>query len=375
MPLQTSGQMALSDIMRETGMSSVSSYSLDNGENGQTNVGYPKINLCSPMRPSDNDGCSLSEWRGYDHYITCNTYRWTAVYNDSNPNICNENPTNPPSDTPAITTSCVEKAALNTTSCVCIGMDPQLYTPISNGYDGRSGRLLFLNYYNNVYNLKVYTLGGSLLWTQPAGIYVNGSYDFSGLGGNTAYLISYTYFCGSSLATAVCTTDIVASEATKVVWAGNMLIGSLNGAVTYFSQTTTGTAACATTNQIRIVYYNISSTTNSADVGTTFYTDSSQTVTAPAGAYVMANGKKYIVNSSGIITSIEASCTANPDMFGRYFRRSAFQMKNVSYTGITIGNCYILQNYTNQATNYVRGVVSSHNINTGEVTMIIYSYP
>lgn len=96
MPIQTTGPIALSDIMRETAMSQATNYSLDNAENGQTNLGYPKINLCSPQKPSDVDGCSLSEWRGYDHYITCTTTRWTAVFNSSSSDICNSNPSQPP---------------------------------------------------------------------------------------------------------------------------------------------------------------------------------------------------------------------------------------------------------------------------------------
>lgn len=374
-------------------MSSKTDYSLDNGENGQTTVGYPKINLCSPLRPSDNDGCSLSEWWGYDHYITCNTYQWAAVYNDSNPDLCNATPTNTPTDNPE-PTGCIEKVANSQSYCICIGMDPQPITGMANGYDGRSGKLLFLNYHSNIYNVVVYFNNGATAWTQPSTdgayttnttynvngggqqtlpIYKNGSFDFNGYAAGL-YLISYNYFCGIN-GTITCAILVANTVNAKIQWSGNQSVGSLMGSATLYSQDTSGTTVCSTSNQVRFVYYNISSTTNSADVNTTFYLDNGKTILAPAGAYAMANGKKYTVNSSGMVTAVAATCTVNPDMFGRYFRKTAFIMKNVAFTNITVGNCYILQNYNNPGGLYVRGIVSSYNIGAGEVTLVNYTYP
>lgn len=372
MPLQTSGQIALSDIMQETAMTGVSNYSLDNGENGQTNLGYPKINLCSPARPSDTDGCSLSEWRGYNHYITCNTYRWTAVYNDANPDICSSYPTNTPVDTPT-PTGCIETYPNSPSWCICQGMDPQPVTTIQDSYDGRSGRLLFLNYYNNVHSIVIYNISGQALWTQPAGtVYTNGSFSFSGYAQAT-YLISYKYFCGGSIGSFNCERTVSNTEASKLTYYGSISIGSLASAATLYSQDTSGTVVCSTGNQIRFVYYNLASTTTSAAVNTVFYLDSSQTTLAPAGAYAMANGYKFIVNSSGVVTSVSASCTANSDMFGKYFRKSASLFYYKTNVTISVGNCYIFENYTNPSTSYVRGVVSSYNPTTGEVVITNYS--
>lgn len=372
MPLQTSGQIALSDIMRETAMSSVPSYSLDNGENGQTTIGYPRINLCSPARPSDNDGCSLSEWRGYDHYITCNTYRWTAVYNDSNPDICGSFPTNPPVDTPT-PSGCIETYPNSPQWCICQGMDPQPVTYIQDTYDGRTGKLLFLNYFNNVHSIVIYNISGQALWTQPAGTaYSNGSFSFAGFSQAT-YLISYKYFCGPTIGSFNCERTVSKEEAAKLTYYGTISVGSLASASTLYSQETSGTTVCDSANQIKFVYYNLGSTSTSAVVNTVFYMDSAKTVTASAGAYAMANGYKFIVNSSGVVTSATASCTANPDMFGKYFRKSTSMFYYKTNVTITVGNCYLFENYTNPSTSYVRGTVTSYNPTTGEVIITNYS--
>lgn len=372
MPLQTSGQMALSDIMRETAMTNRPDYSLDNGENGQTTVGYPKINLCSPARPSDNDGCSLSEWRGYDHYITCNTYRWTAVYNDTNPDICSSYPSNTPVDTPT-PTGCVETYPNSPSWCICLGMDPQHVTLVQNNYDGRSNRLVFLNYYNNVHSIVIYNISGQALYTQPANtVYVNGSLTFDGLSQAT-YLISYKYFCGASITQFNCERTISKEVAAKITYLGSASVGSLTASPALYSQDTSGAAVCDTANQIKYLYYDIASNSTSVAVNTVVYLDSAKSIYAPAGAYALANGYKFIVNSVGTITSLTASCTANPDMFGRYFRKSAMLFYYKTNVTLTVGSCYLFENYTNPSTSYVRGIVSSYNANTGEVIITNYS--
>lgn len=373
MPLQNAGQIALSDIMRETAMSNISSYSLDNGENGQTTAGYPRINLCSPLRPSDNDGCSLSEWRGYDHYITCNTYRWTAVYNDTNPSLCNVVPTNTPNDTPT-PSGCVETYPNSPSWCVCLGMDPQPVTVPSDNYDGISDRLRFLNYYDNVFNIVLYNVSGQAIWTQPANtVYVNGSLTFSGLAQAT-YFISYSYFCGASITNFNCQKVVTQSEiANKIIYQGARSIGGLTSTPTLYSQDTSGSVVCSTSNQVRLVYYDIGSTTSSAVVNTVFYLDYNKTILAPAGAYAMANGYKFIVNGSGTVTSVTATCTVSAGIFGRYFRKSSMLLYYKTTGTISVGNCYLFENYTNPSTSYVRGTVTSYNPTTGEVVITNYS--
>jgi len=373
MTLQTGGQIALSDIMRETSMDSKTDYSLDNGENGQTNVGYPKINLCSPQRPSDNDGCSLSEWYGYNHYITCNTYRWTAVYNDTSSSLCTVFPGNTPDDTPS-PSGCIETYPNSPAYCICLGMDPQPVTQPYNNYDGRSSKLIFLNYYNNIFNLVVYNVSGQVLWSQPTNtVYTNGSFDFAGYSQAT-YLISYSYFCGGSIGTLNCDKTVNNGQVgNTIVYGGASSTGALVSSGTLYSQDTSGSVVCTPGNQIRWVYYNLASTTSSAAVNTVFYLDYNKTILAPAGAYAMPNGYKFIVNGSGIVTSVTATCTANPDMFVRYFRKSASLFYYKTNVNIQVGNCYLFENYTNPSTSYVRGVVSSYNPSTGEVIITNYT--
>ena len=373
MALQPTGQIALSDIMRETSMSNKTDYSLDNGENGQTNIGYPRINLCSPLRPSDNDGCSLSEWWGYDHYITCNTYRWTAVYNDTNSSLCTVFPTNTPDDTPT-PSGCIETYPNSASWCICQGMDPQNATVLGNNYDGLSDKLVFRNYYNNVFNLKVYNAIGQELYSQPANtVYTNGSFSFSGYS-SALYLISYSYFCGGSIGSFNCEKIITNSDLrNKISYGGNYSIGTHTSTGALYSQDVSTNVVCNTTNQIRWIYYNTASTTSSAAVNSVFYLDSSYTILAPAGAYAMANGYKFIVNSSGIVTSVTATCTPDPGLFGRYFRRASLKFFYKTNVSIQIGNCYLFENYTNPSTSYVRGIVSAYNGSTGEVTIINYS--
>jgi hypothetical protein len=164
------------------------------------------------------------------------------------------------------------------------------------------------------------------------------------------------------------------TESQKITWAGVKPIGSLTGSAVYYSQDTSGNVACATTNQVRYIYYNITSTTNSADINSSLYMDAGKTILVPAGAYVMANGKKYIVNNSGVVTSITNTCTSNPAMFERTFRKSSFVFKffTTNTYPIVKGNCYLFQG-SNGAIFYIRGIVSEYNSATGEVTLINYS--
>jgi hypothetical protein len=374
MALQPSGQIALSDIMRETSMSNKTDYSLDSGENGQTTIGYPRINLCSSQRPSDNDGCSLNEWYGYDHYTDCNTIRWTAVYNDSNSSLCDSFPTNTPTDSPALT-NCTQVVALSNQSCVCIGMDPQIMI-LPNDYDGMGGLLLFKNYYNNVSNIVIRDgISGSILYTQSAGYYQNGSINISQLGVNGAWLISYNYSCIYN-GTAVCTGSYPwGTENNKWTWLGTTALGSTTGSFTLYSQDTSGAAVCLGTNQIRFVYYILASTTSSAAVNTVFYLNEARTILAPAGAYAMANGYKFIVNSSGVVTSVSLACPVNVDLANKYFRNSSLILRKVDFGALTVGNCYLFEDYGDPTHLYVRGILSSFDRSKLTYTIINYSYP
>lgn len=78
--LPSTGPISLNDIRTQLGLSTKTNFSLDSAENGDVANGYPTINKCSPTRPSDVDGCSLSEWYNYDHGAACVSNAIQAVY-------------------------------------------------------------------------------------------------------------------------------------------------------------------------------------------------------------------------------------------------------------------------------------------------------
>ena len=91
MPINNTGaQVALSDIRTELSLSTKTDFSLDGAENGDIANGYAQINLCSSLKPSSNDPVSLTEWRGYNHTIACNSASLNAVYCNYTTNICDQ---------------------------------------------------------------------------------------------------------------------------------------------------------------------------------------------------------------------------------------------------------------------------------------------
>lgn len=78
--LPSTGPISINDIRTQIGLSTKASFSLDSAENGDVSNGYPAINDCSPYKPSDLDGCSLSEWYNYDHNAPCTSNAIQAVY-------------------------------------------------------------------------------------------------------------------------------------------------------------------------------------------------------------------------------------------------------------------------------------------------------
>ena len=69
MALQSSGQISMSQIRAELGVSGQAPFSLDTAENG----GYAAINTCGSPRPSSNNPASMSEWYSYNHSAQCCT--------------------------------------------------------------------------------------------------------------------------------------------------------------------------------------------------------------------------------------------------------------------------------------------------------------
>jgi hypothetical protein len=365
MPLQQSGSISISDIRNETQMSQKNNYSLDNGENGQTNQGYPRINLCSPLRPSDNDGCSLSEWRGYDHNITCNVYRYLAVYYDGYVGLCNVSPpiNTPADDTPA--TSCYEIANVRK---ICCGSDPQIPQRFDMVDDGYSTHLNFANWTGDVVisNVVIVNRLGQTL-ASLGGTYVNGSYDLRNLNLSGPYYIIYDVGCCGE-------TTTVSSDNFVVIYpvTGNVVRSYAR------YHPTDAAASCLNTTQYRKIFYDYNTANTGANIpialNSTLYSDTQKTITALAGYYTLPNNKRYTVSSAGVVTNIQTSACATAPTFTTELKLSSFivsttfTQNHLPYSP-NVGDCHRFINTCNSKS--VRGVVSSYQ--NGKVTLINYT--
>ena len=351
----------MGDIRDETQMSQKNDYSLDNGENGQTNQGYPRINLCSPLRPSDNDGCSLSEWRGYDHNMTCNIYRYTAVYYDGNVGLCNvSTPINTPTDDTAVNGSCNE---IYNTVTVCCGSDPGLPQRFDMIDDGYSTHLNFANWAGDagISNIAILNRFGQTL-ASLSGPYTNGSYDLRNLNLSGPYYIVYDITCCGNIQTVTSDNFVVMYPAT----------GNIARSFARYHPTD-AEASCLNTTQYRKIYYDYNTANTGANIpvalNSVLYADSQKTITALAGYYTLPNNKRYTVNSSGVVTNIQTSACTTAPKFTTELKLSGFTVATGFGSNITIGECRRFTNGCNGKS--VRGIVSSYK--NGKVTLINYT--
>jgi hypothetical protein len=112
--LPSSGEIKLSDIRNQLGLSSKTDFSLDKAENGDVSFGYPTINQCSPSKPSDTDPCSFSEWYSYNHLSSCVSNSFQAVYCNYTTDICAlDYGTTTPPQTPSTSTSYIGTGLLD----------------------------------------------------------------------------------------------------------------------------------------------------------------------------------------------------------------------------------------------------------------------
>lgn len=124
MPINNSGgPVALSAIRTELGLSSKIDFKLNSAEDGDITTGYVPINLCSPLRPSEVNPTSLSEWRGYDHNLACGSVKLGMVFCNYTPStdICNLKFDIPASvDTSGTTDAQDTSVALSYVGCVLL---------------------------------------------------------------------------------------------------------------------------------------------------------------------------------------------------------------------------------------------------------------
>lgn len=85
MPLPSGGQIRMSQIRTELGISGQVPFSLYTATTG----GYVAINNCSIPRPTPSEPQTLSEWYGYNHTAPCGTLFCMGYDTSSCVNACN----------------------------------------------------------------------------------------------------------------------------------------------------------------------------------------------------------------------------------------------------------------------------------------------
>ena len=153
---------------------------------------------------------------------------------------------------------------------------------------------------------------------------------------------------------------------------------STNSIVNYSSTNISGQDACYSFNEAKVIYYNIAQTDISLGaplvVGSIIYSDELKTITAPAGAYVMRNNNKYIVNSSGAVTSIEINVCTTPPTFTLKFSKPTFTFKvGSSSCDFVVGDSYIFYN-ANCSSSQVRGTIQSKSGTVGNIILTLINW-
>jgi hypothetical protein len=270
---------------------------------------------------------------------------------------------------------------------VCRASDPGFVSVYSRNYDGHSNILNWLNIgnaqNNYPYNIdneivvkKIYNLAGQDITIYNGTGNVELNLNFYGLasGPLNKYFVLYDVYCKPCN----CIPIKVIQDGVGEFYITNLGIGnSTSSIVNYNGTNTSGDYACFPFNESKVIYYDIAQTNVSLGaplaVGSTIYLDENRTTTATAGAYVMRNNNKYIVNSSGVVTSIETNVCTTPPTFSLKFSFSTFQLK-VGVTSCTfdVGDSYII--YSDCSTSQIRGTVQSKSGTVGNVILTLTNW-
>ena len=253
---------------------------------------------------------------------------------------------------------------------VCRAADPAFVTVYERNYDGYSNILNWLNIANTqdngpyangeLYVQKIYDgLGRDITIYVGTGFTVELNLSYYGLVGGETYYVQYDVYCQSC----GCTPVQVLNDAVGSFRLYNLGIGNATSSPVNYSTNISGQDACYNFNQSLYIYYDIAQTNISLGapllVGSTIYLNSARTTTAPAGAYVMRNNNKYIVNSSGVVTSIETNVCTSPPTFSLKFKKDTFTWKaGFSVCNFRVGDSYIIYN-VNCSTSQLRGTIQS----------------
>jgi hypothetical protein len=254
---------------------------------------------------------------------------------------------------------------------VCRAADPAFVNIYERNYDGYSNILNWLNIANPQnnypYNVnseivikKIYDLLGRdiTIYNTSGNVELNLSYY--GLVGGNDYFVQYDVYCKAC----DCNSVQVLSDEVGRFRLYNLGIGNATSSpVNYSSTNISGQDACYPFNESLFIYYDIAQTNVSLGaplfIGSTIYLNSARTTTAPAGAYVMRNNNKYIVNSSGVVTSIETNVCTVPPTFSLKFKKDTFTWKaGFSVCNFIVGDSYIIYN-VNCSSSQLRGTIQS----------------
>jgi hypothetical protein len=267
----------------------------------------------------------------------------------------------------------------------CRASDPAFVNLYESNYDGYSNILNWLNI-GNTQNNYPYNINSEIVIQK---IYNNIGQDitiYNGSGNVELDLSYYTltqgaqYFVLYDVYCKPCSCNSVAVLTNQVGQFSILFkgIGNPTSSPVNYSTSTGGQDACYPFNQSLFIYYDIAQTNVGLGaplvVGSTIYLDSARTTTAPAGAYVMRNNNKYIVNSSGVVTSIETNVCTNPPTFSLKFSKPTFTFKvGTSVCTFNVGDSYIIYN-PNCSSSQIRGTVQSKSGAPGDITLTLINW-
>jgi len=284
---------------------------------------------------------------------------------------------------------------LTITQSICLASDPAFVSVYYRNYDGHSDKLNWLNIKNATENSyrnsnelhvkQIYNVAGQQLLQRYGGVNnddyarIDLSYYTGTIIPGNMYFVKYDVYCISDTHCGCTGSTLALYEEVSQFVVYNLGVGDSTSSLVKFSTNTSGEYACYPFNETKEIYYNIAQTNISSgaplSVGSTIYTNSMKTVTAPAGAYVMRNNNKYIVNSSGVVTSIETNACTTPPTFSLEFKKPTFGpfLIGNSQFPLVVGNSYNLYN-GDCAVATLRGTVQSKTGTAGNIMITLTNW-
>ena len=279
---------------------------------------------------------------------------------------------------------------------ICRASDPAFVTVYYRNYDGHSNILNWLNIknaadnsyrnINELYVKQIYNLSGQQLLQRYGGV---NNDDYANLNLNdynlpvgilNKHFVKYDVYCIPETHCGCTGTTLALYEEVGEFYTVNLGVGDSTSSIVKFSTNTSGEYACYPFNETKEIYYTIAQTNINSGAplatGSTIYINSIRTITAPEGAYVMRNNNKYIVNSSGVVTSIETNVCTTPPTFSLDFKKDTFTVNvGTPQNTLVVGNSYNLYNGDCSVAT-LRGTVQSTSGSLGNtiITLINWTF-